>query len=117
VVVRIAHLNLGHRYVWGAEGPNVFDCSGLVQWAYKKAGRSVVRTADEQYHAARRIPRSHMKPGDLVFYHNSGHWGHVFHVGIWISPGMTIAAVDPAEGVRYQSINYSDASFGSFTHA
>ena len=73
-----------------------------------RRGRSVPRGTPD--------PRRHLRPGDLVFYHGHGHRGRVFHVGMSVSPGRTVAAVDPAEGVRWQRIRYSDATFGSFTH-
>jgi cell wall-associated NlpC family hydrolase len=54
-------------------------------------------------------------PGDLVFYHDTE--GDVYHVGIYLSPGMTVAAIDTAEGVNYQKIwDPSSATYGSFTH-
>jgi cell wall-associated NlpC family hydrolase len=88
----------------------------LTNYSYRHAGKRIPRTANDQYRAARRIPYSHMKPGDLVFYHENGHRGYAFHVGMYLRRGMTIAAVDPAEGVTKQRIHFADASFGSFTH-
>ena len=112
----VAHSKLGHAYVFGADGPRKFDCSGLTHYSYARAGKRIPRIADAQFHAARRIPRRHLRPGDLVFYHTHGHHGRVFHVGMYVSHGTTIAAVDPAEGVTWQRIHYADATFGSFTH-
>ena len=102
--------------MFGAAGPRAFDCSGLTEFSYARAGRRIPRVADAQFHAAHRIRRRHLRPGDLVFYHVHGHRGRVFHVGMFVSPGRTVAAVDPAEGVTWQRIRYSDATFGSFTH-
>jgi cell wall-associated NlpC family hydrolase len=113
-VVVEANKHLGERYVWGAEGPKTFDCSGLVQYSYGKAGLVTPRIAADQFAAARLIPASRAVPGDLVFYHDSE--GQVFHVGIYIGPGMTDAAVDTAEGVRHQPITDLTATYGSFTH-
>jgi cell wall-associated NlpC family hydrolase len=110
-VVREAHKHLGGKYVWGAEGPKKFDCSGLVQYSYAKAKRSVPRIAADQFHAAYKIPASRAVPGDLVFYFNG--LGYVHHVGIYLRPGMSIA---PAEGIDYQPIYPGDATYGSFTH-
>jgi cell wall-associated NlpC family hydrolase len=112
----VARSKLGHPYVFGAEGPRKFDCSGLTHYSYARAGKHIPRTADAQFHAARRIPRRHLRPGDLVFYHRYGHHGTVFHVGMYVSHGMTVAAVDPAEGVTWQRIDSGDATYGSFTH-
>jgi cell wall-associated NlpC family hydrolase len=112
--LREANRHLGQPYVWGAEGPKQFDCSGLVIYSYHKAGLATPRIAADQFAAARLIPASRAVPGDLVFYHDAT--GYVFHVGIYISPGMTIAAVDPQEGVTHQSIDAGSATYGSFTH-
>lgn len=112
----VARSKLGHPYVFGAAGPRTFDCSGLTQFSYAHAGRRIPRVADAQFHAARRIRRAQLRPGDLVFYHVHGHRGRVFHVGMFVSRGMTVAAVDPARGVTWQRIDYRDATFGSFTH-
>lgn len=114
LVVAVAKRHLGQRYVWGAEGPRTFDCSGLVMFSYHKARVSTPRIAADQFAAARHIPASRAVPGDLVFYHDR--IGHVFHVGIYVSPGLTIAAVDPQEGVTYQTIYAPSATYGSFTH-
>jgi cell wall-associated NlpC family hydrolase len=65
--------------------------------------------------AARLIPASHARAGDLVFYHDNT--GSVYHVGIYTGPGTTVAAVDQADGVRAQNIWDSTATYGSFTHS
>jgi peptidoglycan DL-endopeptidase CwlO len=114
--LRVALNKLGHPYVFGAAGPHAFDCSGLMQYSYRRAGRRIPRIANAQFHAAHRIRRSHLRPGDLVFYHVRGHYGRVFHVGMYVSRSTTVAAVDPAQGVTWQRIHYADATFGSFTH-
>ena len=107
---------VGKPYVWGAEGPKSFDCSGLVMWSYHKAGVSTPRVAADQFRAAKLIPASRAARGDLVFYHDS--LGHVYHVGIYLSPGRSVAAIDEAEGVDYQTIyTGSYATYGSFTHS
>jgi hypothetical protein len=115
-VVTVAKRHLGDPYVWGAEGPNQFDCSGLVMFSYGKAGYTTPRVSEDQFAAARLIPASRAVPGDLVFYHDSV--GDVYHVGIYTGPGESIAAIDPAEGVNWQPVDASSwaVSFGSFTH-
>jgi cell wall-associated NlpC family hydrolase len=112
----VARSKIGHPYVFGAEGPRKFDCSGLTHYSYARAGKRIPRIANAQFRAARRITRQHLRPGDLVFYHRHGRHGTVFHVGMFVSGRMTVAAVDPAEGVTWQRIHYADATFGSFTH-
>jgi cell wall-associated NlpC family hydrolase len=72
VAVRAALSRLGRPYVWGATGPDRFDCSGLVQWSYAQAGIHLDRTTYQQIHDGIPVPRSHVRPGDLVFP-NPGH--------------------------------------------
>jgi cell wall-associated NlpC family hydrolase len=72
IAVRAALSRLGRPYVWGATGPDQFDCSGLVQWAYAQAGIHLDRTTYQQIHDGIPIARSQVRPGDLVFPH-AGH--------------------------------------------
>ncbi len=105
----------GQPYVWGAEGPTSFDCSGLVQYSYAKFGITTPRVSQDQFHAARGIPVSRAVPGDLVFWYDSS--GDVYHVSIYVSPGRAFAAMDPADGIDYQSLTWTTSlSYGSFTH-
>jgi cell wall-associated NlpC family hydrolase len=114
-IVKVAKNHIGDKYVWGATGPNKFDCSGLVVFSYGKAGMTPPRVSEDQFGAARVIPASRAVAGDLVFWHDSE--GDVYHVGIYLAPGKTVAAIDPAEGVDYQQLwNPSIVSYGSFTH-
>lgn len=115
-VVAEARKHLGQPYVWGASGPKAFDCSGLVMYSYGKNGFTTPRVSEDQFAAARLIPESRAVRGDLVFYHDSV--GDVYHVGIYMGSGKSIAAIDPADGVDWQPVNLDDpsVSFGSFTH-
>ncbi|ORV02354.1 hypothetical protein AWB93_05925 [Mycobacterium bohemicum] len=70
--VRAALSRLGCPYVWGATGPGQFDCSGLVQWSYAQAGVRLDRTTYQQINDGIPVPRSQVRPGDLVFPH-AGH--------------------------------------------
>jgi hypothetical protein len=116
-VTVLAAKYLGSRYVWGGASPATgFDCSGLVQYTYRVgAGIGTPRVAQDQFSAARMIAPGRAVPGDLVFFHDTE--GAVYHVGIYAAPGLMYAAVDEAEGVRYQHIWDSTATFGSFTHS
>jgi peptidoglycan DL-endopeptidase CwlO len=67
IAVRAALSRLGSPYVWGATGPDRFDCSGLTQWAYARAGIHLDRTTYQQIYDGIAIPRSQVRPGDLVF--------------------------------------------------
>jgi cell wall-associated NlpC family hydrolase len=79
--VRIARRQIGEPYVYGADGPGSFDCSGLTQYAYRKAGIRMPRTSDGQYARVRHISKRHIKRGDLVFFHSGG---NVYHVAIYL---------------------------------
>lgn len=95
VALHVAAKHRGDPYRWGAEGPHAFDCSGLVLYAYRKAGRSLPRTAAQQYRHTRHEHRP--RRGDLVFFHSGGHVNHVGiyagHDRIWHAPhtGATVS--------------------------
>ncbi|WP_224766424.1 C40 family peptidase [Nocardioides campestrisoli] len=81
----VALAQRGDAYVYGATGPNAFDCSGLVQYAYHRAGfKGMPRTSGAQAAHTRRISKAAMKPGDLMFFANGG---GVYHVGIFAGRG------------------------------
>ena len=94
----------GWKYVYGGSNPNTsFDCSGLVQWCYGKAGISLPRTAQAQYDATQHLPLSQAKAGDLVFFHSTYNAGsYVTHVGIYVGNNQMYHAGDP--------IGYADLS-------
>jgi cell wall-associated NlpC family hydrolase len=77
LAVAKAREKTGRPYVWGATGPNAFDCSGLVQWAYRKAGRKLPRVTYAQYQRfhRRKVAWKNLVVGDLVFFHGKGHVG------------------------------------------
>lgn len=87
----------GYPYVFGGDNPRTsFDCSGLTQWSYDKAGISLPRTAQQQYDATEHIPLSQAKPGDLVFFHSTYNAGtYVTHVGIYLGDDQMYNAGDP----------------------
>ncbi|MEV5438555.1 NlpC/P60 family protein [Streptomyces sp. NPDC052682] len=93
--VSYAFQKLGSPYVWGATGPDAFDCSGLVQAAYRSAGVSLPRTTYAQIGAGRRVARSELLPGDLVFFYSG-----ISHVGIYVGGGRMIHAPNPSAPVR-----------------
>lgn len=87
----------GWKYVYGGSNPNTsFDCSGLVQWCYGKAGISLPRTAQAQYDATQHIPLAQAKAGDLIFFHSTYNAGtYVTHVGIYAGNNRMYHAGDP----------------------
>ena len=85
-------------YRWGGTSPKGFDCSGLVQYAFKRAGVILPRTAAEQYKATRRIKRKYTALGDLIFFHTRRRGRYINHVGIYLGRGLFIHA--PGRGKR-----------------
>jgi len=98
--VSYAYSKLGSPYVWGATGPDAFDCSGLVQAAYRSAGVSLPRTTYAQIDAGRRVARSELLPGDLVFFYSG-----ISHVGIYVGNGQMVHAPNPSAPVRVAPID------------
>ncbi|MDP9848224.1 C40 family peptidase [Streptosporangium lutulentum] len=86
-------------YVWGAEGPNSFDCSGLVMWAYQKVGISLPHYTGNQWTAGTHISKDELRPGDLVFFYNDLH-----HVGIYIGAGMMVHAPQTGDVIHVSTI-------------
>ncbi|MCB0939326.1 MAG: C40 family peptidase [Mycobacterium sp.] len=93
VAVRAALSRLGCPYVWGATGPDRFDCSGLVKWAYAQAGVSLDRTTYDQINDGVPVARSQVRPGDLVF-------PHAGHVQLAIGDNMVVEAPHAGADVR-----------------
>lgn len=93
IAVRAALSRLGRPYVWGATGPNRFDCSGLVQWAYAQAGIHLDRTTYQQINDGIPVPRSQVRPGDLVF-------PHAGHVQLAIGNNLVVEAPYSGASVR-----------------
>jgi cell wall-associated NlpC family hydrolase len=87
IVISTATKYLGVPYVWGGSSPRGFDCSGLVQYCYRKVGISLPHSSRMQYNYGTHVSRSQLKPGDLVFFYNPIH-----HVGIYIGNGKMINA-------------------------
>ena len=87
----------GWKYVYGGSNPNTsFDCSGLTQWCYGKAGISLPRTAQAQYDATQHIPLSQAQAGDLVFFHSTYNTSdYVTHVGIYVGSNQMYHAGNP----------------------
>lgn len=100
-VVQTASNYIGSRYVYGASGPNSFDCSGFTSYIYKQHGVSLNRTAAGQYSNGTAVARSDLQPGDLVMFGKSG----INHVGIYIGGGNIVHAANPQRGVTIDTIN------------
>ena len=78
-LVELAKSKLGCKYVWGATGPNTFDCSGLTSWVHKQMGISIPRTSLDQSKSGKAVSKSDLQPGDLIFWKTTS--APVGHVG------------------------------------
>mgnify|MGYP002613049472 CR=1 FL=1 len=106
-VIDLAHKQLGKPYVWGAEGPNSFDCSGLIYYVYKNAaGITLPRTSSDQYSAGVAVSRSNLKAGDLIFSSTDG-TGNITHVAIYVGDGQMIHA--PRNGKNVEKVSISNS--------
>jgi len=107
--LHIAATQRGVLYRYGGESHwTGFDCSGLTQWSYAKAGRYISRVAQQQYDATIHIPASARRQGDLVFFHTGN---SVYHVGIFAGGWYMIDAPHPGARVRMEMI-WPGALFG-----
>ncbi|GAA2485280.1 C40 family peptidase [Streptomyces sp. NPDC059506] len=107
--LKVAASKKGSPYRWGGAGPNQFDCSGLILYAYKKAGRSLPRTAAAQYTRARHISKKSRKPGDLVFFHGRG---RVYHVALYAGKDRVWHAAKPGTRVKKERLWTTSVSYG-----
>jgi peptidoglycan hydrolase-like protein with peptidoglycan-binding domain len=105
VAVRFALNQLGKPYRWGADGPRSYDCSGLVQTAYRAAGVALPRVSRQQYHAGRHVRLTALRPGDLLFYaDNPRDPRTIGHVGMYLGAGHMVEAPRPGRTVRIAAI-------------
>ncbi|MGW1223955.1 NlpC/P60 family protein [Streptomyces sp. NPDC001478] len=93
--VRYAIRQIGKPYVWGAEGPDSFDCSGLTSQAWASAGRTIPRTSQEQWRQLRKVSVNALRPGDLIVY-----FPKATHVAIYIGNGLVVQAPRPGSVVK-----------------
>jgi peptidoglycan DL-endopeptidase CwlO len=97
--LRAALTRRGDPYVWGAAGPNAFDCSGLVLWAYAQVGISLPHFTGDQWNMGIHVSRSDLEPGDLVFFYPD-----IGHVGLYIGNGLMVDAPDFGEVVQVEPV-------------
>ena len=102
-IVALAKQQIGKNYVWGAEGPDSFDCSGLVQYVYQKAaGVNLPRTTYDQVKVGQTVSLNNLQPGDLVF------WGSTtapYHVAIYVGNNQYVNAATPEQGTILQTVS------------
>ncbi|MFC6149135.1 MULTISPECIES: C40 family peptidase [Mumia] len=97
---RVAARQKGDPYRYGASGPGAFDCSGLTSYSFRKAGMKLPRTANSQYHRVRKIKKSNIRKGDLVFFGGS----RKYHVGIYWGKGRILHAPYSGSRVKVERI-------------
>lgn len=107
-IIAYAHQFIGKPYIFGATGPDAFDCSGFTQYVFRKFGYNITRTTYTQVNQGTHVPQSQLQPGDLVF--TRGTVSRPEHVGIYIGNGKMIHASRPGVGVVVGSMyNYVTA--------
>ncbi|GGV39420.1 hypothetical protein GCM10010277_27160 [Streptomyces longisporoflavus] len=103
--IAAARSAVGKPYVWGANGPSGFDCSGLTQWSYAQAGVGLPRTSQAQRYAGKQVPLSQAQPGDLVAYRDDAS-----HIGMYMGNGQVVHAPYPGASVRYDPVGMMPVS-------
>jgi peptidoglycan DL-endopeptidase CwlO len=98
--VEYAMAQVGDAYVYGAAGPDAFDCSGLTMMAWAQAGVALPHSSSAQYSSGPHVAESDLQPGDLVFYYSP-----ISHVAMYIGNGMIVDAANPGAGVRVASLH------------
>jgi cell wall-associated NlpC family hydrolase len=103
--IAAARSRLGDPYVWGATGPDTFDCSGLTQWSYARVGVQLPRVAADQWNAGRHVSLEELEPGDLLFWANDlNNPATIHHVAMYLGAGMMIAAPHTGDVVKVQPV-------------
>jgi len=98
--VQYVMAQVGDAYVYGAAGPDAFDCSGLTMMAWAQAGVSLPHSSSAQYSSGARVSESQLMPGDLVFYYSP-----ISHVEMYIGNGLIAGAANPGAGVRVADLH------------
>jgi cell wall-associated NlpC family hydrolase len=111
VAVQVALAQVGKPYVWGGGGPNSFDCSGLVMYAWARAGVDLPHYSVAQYEDTERISAAQLRPGDLVFY-DTGSGAQPGHVTIYIGGDQVVTADEPGTDVRVVSLTWDGTPMG-----
>jgi cell wall-associated NlpC family hydrolase len=114
VMLKAAMSRLGMPYVWGAEGPTRFDCSGLVQWSFARAGIVMPRVAADQALTGPAVPVSQLKAGDLLFFHTDPtDPKYISHVAVYLGNGWMIQAPEPGKNVEVVPADFGTGFAGA----
>ncbi|GAA0905711.1 C40 family peptidase [Streptomyces thermoalcalitolerans] len=106
-VVAFVKAQVGKAYVSGATGPSAYDCSGLVQAAFKQVGINLPRVSQSQSTVGTQVSLSNLKPGDILYW---GSPGSAYHVGVYVGNGMFVGAQNPSTGVVERPLSYDPPS-------
>ncbi|KJY36483.1 MULTISPECIES: C40 family peptidase [unclassified Streptomyces] len=106
-IVNFARAQVGKAYVMGGTGPSSFDCSGLVQAAYRQAGISLPRMSQDQSSRGTSVSLSALQPGDVLYW---GSRGSAYHVAIYVGGGKFVGAQNPSTGIVERSLSYDKPS-------
>ena len=107
MALRAALTRRGDPYVWAAAGPDAFDCSGLVVWAFAQEGISLPHYTGDLWNSGMHVSRADLEPGDLVFF-----FADISHVGIYIGNGLMVDAPSTGQDVQVQPV-FWDAYVGA----
>ncbi|MGH4012669.1 MAG: C40 family peptidase [Pseudonocardiaceae bacterium] len=100
---------VGKPYVWGAEGPHSYDCSGLMMRAYEAAGVTLPRTSRQQYWAGTQLPVREAQPGDLMFWgYNTSDPDTIHHVAMYLGNGQMVEAANPSVPLRQRAVSFDE---------
>ncbi|MFF4959017.1 C40 family peptidase [Streptomyces sp. NPDC001222] len=102
-VVAFVKAQIGDSYVMGSTGPNSWDCSGLVQTAFKQIGVSLPRVSQDQSTSGTQVSLSNLQPGDILYW---GGAGSAYHVAVYVGDGMFVGAQNPSSGVVEKPLSY-----------
>ncbi|MEU6387341.1 NlpC/P60 family protein [Streptomyces bauhiniae] len=102
-IVSFVKSQVGKAYVSGATGPSAYDCSGLVQTAFKQVGISLPRVSQDQSTAGTQVSLDSLQPGDILYW---GSAGSAYHVGVYVGDGMFVGAQNPSTGVVERPLSY-----------
>ncbi|MEU6866104.1 NlpC/P60 family protein [Streptomyces sp. NPDC046876] len=102
-IVNFVRAQVGKAYISGATGPSAYDCSGLVQAAYRKAGISLPRVSQDQSAEGTSVSLSALQPGDVLYW---GSRGSAYHVAIYVGGGKFVGAQNPSTGIVERNLSY-----------
>jgi cell wall-associated NlpC family hydrolase len=107
--IQFALGEVGKPYVWGATGPNAYDCSGLMLRAYESAGVTLPRVARQQYWAGAQLPVRQAQPGDLLFWgYDTSNPDSIHHVAMYLGNGRMVEAANQTVPLRQRAVSFNE---------